>query len=336
MTRKPAASIHAVIGGERVFDSYVADRAVATLVSAALGGERQGLSLLRGEEATWTQLLDGLRSRSLFSNRRAVVVRNAEALKGDAEAFLAWLAEPDPDVTLVVVAAKPDRRKAVWKRLLERAELVRAEPPKGAGLRRYVLEGVRQRQLALTPEGTDELLERASTELRRLESELDRLAAFGQDASRPLDAQDVVAVIGRGRAQPLFKLADAVSERDVEGSLTRVQELLDEGEDPLRLLGTLYRAVRQLAKARALRGSGVGRDQMAQQLGLPPHMAFKLPDILRAAERWNDATLDAAFTAFDRADRRLKTSGVAEVTLAQAVARACGSGAAATSPPRGR
>jgi DNA polymerase III delta subunit len=72
---------------------------------------------------------------SLFTEKRAVVVRNADALKGDGEEMAAYLDDPTPGVSLVLLASKPDKRTKVWKRVLERAAVVPAEAPKGRGIR---------------------------------------------------------------------------------------------------------------------------------------------------------------------------------------------------------
>jgi len=59
---------------------------------------------------------------------------------------------PAPDVALVLLAAKPDRRRHPWKRLSAEGELYSAEPRKGAALRAYVDAELRRRGLRLTPE----------------------------------------------------------------------------------------------------------------------------------------------------------------------------------------
>ena len=52
------------------------------------------------------------------------MVRGADALKGDGEEMVACLEDPPPDASLILLAARPDKRKTVWKRLMEAAEWI--------------------------------------------------------------------------------------------------------------------------------------------------------------------------------------------------------------------
>jgi DNA polymerase-3 subunit delta len=265
--------------------------------------------------------MEAARTGSLFAPRRAVVVRQAEAMKGDGEEALAFLDDPAPGTVLVLLAAKPDKRRAPWKRLLDKAAVLTAEPPKGRALRGYVAEQVRRRKLPLGDDGMEELLERVGQDLRRLMGELDKLAAFAGGRREPLSAEEVAAVLGKGLAQPLYKLADAMAARRTGRALELLETALDDGEPALKVLGTLHRALRQVRGARALREARAPKDQVVSRLGLLP---FKVNDVLEASRAWTDAELGRAMAALDRADRRIKSGADGRLALSAAVAEACG------------
>jgi len=289
------------------------------------------VQVLRGEEASWVRVFDAARTGSLFALRRAVVVRGADALKGEGEGAESYLADPTPGVVLVLIAAKPDRRRTVWKRILDRASVITAEPLKGAALRKHVAEQLRRRKLGLAPDAVQELIDRVGQDLRRLNGELEKLEAFGS-GQRSLSAADVSAVLGRGLARPLWALGDAMAGRRAGEAIELMQELLEEGEEPIRILGVLHRSVRQVRAASALQKSRASRAEMLKRLDLPANMAFKLEPILEAARRWSDGVLVAALAALDKADFRLKSGGEPGASLAAAVAEACGRAEGAVRP----
>ena len=107
------------------------------------------LQVFRGDESSWTQVVEAARTGSLFAPKRALVVRNADALKGDGEEMVGYLADPDQNLSLILLTVKPDKRKTVWKRLLESASVIPADPLKGRALRARVQERLRQRRMAL-------------------------------------------------------------------------------------------------------------------------------------------------------------------------------------------
>jgi len=202
--------------------------------------------------------------------------------------------------------------------------VVKAEPLKGAALRARLQDELRRRKLAVPGEAVEEVLERVGQDLRRMMGELDKLEAYAHGRSGALSAEEVAAVLGRGLAQPLFKLSDAFGARDAAGTLELLEALLDEGEEAVKLLGVLHRALRQLRAAVVLRGMRLGRDEAASRLGLPPNMAFKAQILLDAARAWTEDDLRRALAALARADRELKSGGPPRVVLGAAVAEGCG------------
>jgi DNA polymerase-3 subunit delta len=305
-------------------DSWLAEEALEKLLHEAVGDERgESVVTFRGDETTWPRVVEAARTGSLFATRRAVVVRQADAIKGDGEEVLGWLESPSPDTALVLLAAKPDKRRLPWKRLLDKSQVVSADPPKGRALRGYIADQVKRRKLALREDGLEELLERVGQDLRRVMAELDKLGAFAAGRKEPLGAEEVAAVLGKGLAQPLYKLADALAARRTGRVMELLETALDDGEPPLKVLGVLHRAVRQVRGARALRESRASREEIVSKLGLLP---FKASDVLDATRAWTDAELARAIAALDRADRRIKSGTDGRVALPAAVAEACGRG----------
>jgi DNA polymerase III subunit delta len=301
-------------------DTLLAEEALERLLAEHLGDAREdAVVVMRGEENTWARLLESARTGSLFAPRRAVVVRGAELLKGEDDAVAGYLDDPTPGLLLVLMAAKPDKRKTVWKRILEKATVVTADPLKGRALRAHVQDRLRRRRLALADDALEELLERVGQDLRRLVGEIDKLEAFAAGRKAPLTAEDVAAVSGRGLTAPLYKLSDAFTARRLDTVLALMEDALEDGLAPLLILATLHRATRQVRGAKALQEKRAGQDEIVSRLGLLP---FKVRDVLEAARRWSDAELAAALRALDVADRRIKLGAEPRSALLAAVATA--------------
>ncbi len=316
--RSAPRGVFAVLGE----DSWLAERQIETLLRES-ATPPEALEVLRGDETNWNRVLDLARTRSLFAARRVLLVRGGEALKGSDAGLAAYLDDPNPDVLLIFVLAKVDKRLGVWRRLLERADVRPADPLKGAKLRAYVAEEVARRRLPLAEDGLAELLERVGQDLRRLMGELDKLEAYAAGRAGRLGASDVAALMGRGLARPMYLLADALWARRAAEMLELIEELLEAGEGGPRILATLHRALRQLRGARALQARRAPFDQFAPRLGVLP---FKVRELLEAARRWSEDDLARALEALALADGRLKTGTADGPALAAAVLHACGGG----------
>jgi len=351
------APVHVVLGE----DTYLAEEALERILAEAVGADRaEALTVLYGDEVRWEAVLQAAQTGSLFASRRAILVRRAELLRYEGQrpakgeddegepgagrakgkvtgddAVGRYLDDPAPDATLVLLAARPDRRRHPWKRLCAEGRVHSAEPKKGRLLRAYVEDDLRRRGLRLTADGVSALVDEVGQDLRRLMGEVDKLEAWAAGETKPtLSAEDVLEVLGRGMARPLYLLADALAARDLPGAIERTEELLGGGEEGLRILATAHRSLRQVRAARALRERRVSRSEIGSRL-LPPNMQFKLDSLLAAAGRWRDEDLRAALAALDRADRRMKRGSDAATALVAALAEACRGEAGATSR-RGR
>jgi DNA polymerase-3 subunit delta len=322
MTGKRPGPIQAIVGE----DTYLAEEALERLLAAALGdGERgDALAVLYGDESRWEDVVAKARTGSLFAPRRAIVVRRADQLKGDEDVLGAYVDDPSPDVTLVLLAPRPDRRRTAWKRVLAKATVHSAAPKKGRALQAHVEGEVARRRLRLEPEALEELIDRVGQDLRRLMGEVDKLEAYAAGRGA-LTAEDVMAVLGRGFAPPLYRLGDAVAARDTAQSLALVEALMGEGEEGLRILATLHRSLRQVRAAAALLRARASAEEIGRQL-LHANMQFKARGLVEASRRWSDADLGRALGALGRADRRLKRGTDAETALVAAIVEACGGG----------
>jgi DNA polymerase-3 subunit delta len=304
--------------GEKAFDPVVAEDAVEGILAHALGEQREGaVRNLRGDETTWARVLELARSGSLFVERRALVVRDADALKGEAEGLDEFLADPTPELTLILVARKPDKRRTAWKRLLETAHVKKADPPRGPQRRAYVERQLERHGLKLGQEAMEELLTRIGTDVARLGGELDKLEAYAEGGR--LTAAEVAKVLARGQGQPLYRLSDAFAARKRSDVLGLLERGLDDREEPLKIAAVLQRTLRDIRGARAVREAGLPRREWAGRLQVPP---YKLDDLQAWERQWSLAELRGALAALARADRSLKQGAEGRVALLTAVVAA--------------
>jgi DNA polymerase III delta subunit len=133
----------------------------------------------------------------------------------------------------------------------------------------------------------------------------------------------VSAVLGRALGQPIYRMSDALGDRKPAVVLGQLEQLLDDGEPALKLLGALHRALRQVRAVRAMNEARVPSRAIAAKM-LPPNMAFKVDALLAASRQWTEEDLKKALVALDRADRGIKNGGDPWAALSVAVVEACG------------
>src|SRR5207253_7626287 len=108
-----------------------------------------------------------------------------------------------------------------------------------------------QHQKQITAHAAALLVELVGPEMGLLDQELLKLALYVGDRKR-IDVEDVDKLVGRSRAESVWKILEAAGAGNAKEALTVLDRLLDQGEEPLRLLGALSSQLRQLAQAARL------------------------------------------------------------------------------------
>jgi DNA polymerase III subunit delta len=121
------------------------------------------------------------------------------------------------------------------------------------------------------------------------------------------------------RTDSIWALVDGVSDRDGRRALRAASALLADREPPLRILAMVARQLRMIARMRQALAEGQPPQEACRTAGAPP---FKARELARAAKRFSEADLRAAFVAVADADRALKGSKrPGDVVLQEAVLR---------------
>lgn len=257
-----------------------------------------------GESADIDEILNASNMMPLLGGRRLVLVKRASRLVESEPSLQAYVEDPNPATVLVLdLDKKPDGRRKGWKDLEKNVAVVACDAPDPWQLQDWVADEARARGLKLPREELRYLVTEVGTDLRRLANEIEKLSLYA--SGDRLDLETVAEVLGRGRAQSVFKFTDAVASGDAGSALRQLGRLLEEGEPPLRILALLDRLVGQLRMAMDAQAAGKRDSSLAGLLGAPPSAAKAIGERARRLDR---GFLGRAVQALADTDRLLKSS----------------------------
>lgn len=289
------ASVVVVTGPERL----LADRAVSRVVAAVRAeGEVEVSDLDAGSYEPGA--LAVLASPSLFEERRLVVLRGvADATEAAVDDVLAYLAEPQHDVVLVVQHAGGPRAKKVVDAAKAVPGAVWVECPavkNDTDRLAFVAAEFTDARRRISSKAAQDLVDAVGSDLAELAAVC---GALLEDVDGDVGVQHVRTATG-GRAEATgFEVADAVAARDTGLSLLLLRRALDTGVDPIPLVAAIAMKLRAMAKvAAAGRGPGV-----AKELGMAQWMVDRARRDLAA---WRALDLADAITAIAEVDVALK------------------------------
>lgn len=274
-----------VIGDDEYLRSQVGAQVVT--VQRAARGEVELSRIEAGPDAT-ALFVDAI-SPALFGGDRIVIVADADqATKDLVSAITSYVADPDPQISLIVLHSGGGRAKTLALELQNNGALVERVPVvKSAEERsRYVRDEVTAVGGTIDPKACAALIEAVGDDLRSLSSAARQLAA---DSGGTVNAQ-TVGQYYRGRADvKTYAVADDVVAGQQARALEQLRWALHDGTPEVVIADAIAEAIRQAARV-----ASAGRadpNSLASSLGMP---AWKIRRVRGTVVGWSASGLTAA------------------------------------------
>jgi DNA polymerase-3 subunit delta len=124
-----------------------------------------------------------------------------------------------------------------------------------------------EKQLSASAAGL--LVDLVGAEMGLLDQEILKLAIYvGQ--RKKIDVADVDRLVGNSRAESTWKAFDALGAGQPGEALAILERALDQGEEPLKIMGAFSMQLRRLAQAARLAAQGTNLRTALAQVGVPP------------------------------------------------------------------
>lgn len=307
--------IYLLLGSE----SAIADRALSKII-AELKSESAEITTLFCGEVALGEISDAL-SPSLFSERRALILRDLQDLTEDAKVEITrYLDQTDPTLTLVLVHKGGVKGKALLDQIKKsKPELIACEPLKKESEKE---EFVKNLFLDLgrkaAPGAVSALVNATGTDLRELSAAVSQLAA---DTPAGVIEESHVNKYHQGKIETTgFDVADKVMEGNFAESLITLRHAITTGTDPVMITSAIASSLRGIAKV-----SGTNRAQKSFELAGELAMApWQIDKARRQLNGWNANTLTAAVEAIAKCDAQVKGGASDPIyALEQALSRIC-------------
>ncbi len=252
------------------------------------------------------RFVDLYRAYPMMADHRLLVLRRCEGLNPThTDALESLTAGPVDSSVIIAVGNKLDLRRKLFRQIATKGCAVEFRIPFDNQMPQWITRLARQRGIRLEPGAVHLLQLYAGTNLRELAGELEKLVTYAGEGAT-ITAAHVEELVGASHGTSIFKLTDAVGQFDHARASELLHELLAQGEEPTRIVLMISRHVQLLLKTQQLERVGVGRDEMARQLGISP---FFLQSYRDQARRVEAGILWRGMGVLLDSDARLKSRG---------------------------
>jgi len=240
----------------------------------------------------------------MMSEMRVVRVRDFARLReADEDILIRYLNNPSPTTVMIFIADDLDKRKKSSKVLLETCAVVEFSPLKDAEAKAWAKSRLKELKVSADDQVFSELIRLVGTDVQTLANELEKLASAAAATDR-ITLDHVDELIGRSRELSNFELADHLMAGNRKKALETLHRLLEDGAEPVMLVGLIAGNFHRLALGKHLLARG-GREEVFRNISLPP---FKRDSYISTLQRSTAAKIARGIQLTAAADFAIKTS----------------------------
>jgi DNA polymerase-3 subunit delta len=240
----------------------------------------------------------------MMSPRRVVRVRDFGKLReADEEALLRYVARPVESSVVIFIADELDKRRKLSKTLLDACAAVEFAPLSDTELAEWAKKRLKELKAQTDARTLHQIVALVGSDVRTLSNELEKLACAALGAG-PITMEMVDSLVGRSRELSNFELADHLVARNRKRALQTLNRLLDDGAEPVMLIGLIGSNYRRLALAKELMSKGAANQEVYRQVGI----FGRREEFLATARRADARSLARSIERIAAADLAIKTS----------------------------
>ena len=230
---------------------------------------------------------------------------NKDNLKEDSEPLLAsYLSRPAETCVLIFVADELDKRRKISKLLIENSFAVEFGKLSDAELVNWARKEIKDDGFDIDEKALHYFVGLVGDNLQSLTNEIKKITTAALP-DKLITYELVESLVPNSREISNFDLTDHLFAKNKLKSREILKKILDDGAEPLMILGLIASNFRKLFSAKEMMNQGVDRTEVARIMRLP---YSKQEDFLAMARRTDSVKLSKIMQRIAETDLAIKTS----------------------------
>ena len=241
----------------------------------------------------------------MISSRRIVKITEINKLKeADEDALARYVARPAEFSVVIFVADELDKRRRFAKTLLDTCVSVEFANLSDMELLAWAKGKLKELNAQADEKALHQIVALVGNNVLKLTNEIEKLVTAALPDTL-ITYELVEKLVPNSRELSNFELTDYLLNKNRVRALQILNKILNDGAEPLMLLGLIANNFRRLFLAKELMRQGIDRKEVARTINLPYH---KQEDFLATARRADADKLAWSLKRIAEADLAIKTS----------------------------
>jgi DNA polymerase-3 subunit delta len=296
-------------------EAFLIDRKIKEIHSLMQqeSGEETELTYLDADELSPRQLLEELEFSPLFALQRMVVIRRPSWLSksqrkisrhdGILKVMQDYIQRDPGGQTLVITAAEHNGSNPLVKLLDKEAVVHECKPATPQYLSGWIKDEFNARGRKLDAPALS-MMAKSGQDMYYLGNLIDKICLAYQNGT--IGIKEIEEQLDSREEIKVFKLTDALLERNTAASFRCFYQLLEQGEHPIFMLYMTARQLLSLGKVKHLQERGADNKEIARLTGMKE---FAVRKLLGQARNFTWEEIEVLFKKFLEADIKFKSSG---------------------------
>lgn len=314
-------------------EAYLRHQALGKFRKTILSGgaEDFNLNILDGQEVSAPEIISLAETAPFFADKRLIIVNDPPQFKGskkktreeeqeaedneedgetspkkssgDSE-LLQYITSPMPSTCVIFNTPGPvDKRKKIYRTIEKNGRVVEFALLKSRELIKWLEKQARLAGKQIEPGAAETLIERVGHGLFALQAEINKLIDYTGE-SPVITREDVTAVTPVPLEEDIFRVVDAIGNKNPATALAGLRDLLLTRHPPQVILSMVARQFRLLLQVKQAVAEGCPAGELAGRTGIHPFVAKK---ILSQAKNFNFHHLVTTIHSLQAIDVGIKT-----------------------------
>lgn len=240
-----------------------------------------------------------------ISDVRITATGSRDSLKEDHEGVLtSYLDNPSPDSVVLFIADDFDKRRKAAKLLIDKAVAVEFKALDDDEALQWAKGRIKEAGFSYDDSAARLIVSLVGDDIRRLASEIEKVCTSILP-EKLITVEAVERLVSNTRELSNFELSDHLLTKNRRKALETLTKILDDGAEPLMLLGLIASNFHRLLLAKEMVEKGMDRGEVARVLKLPYR---KQEEFLASARRTSRESICHVLERLAETDLAIKTS----------------------------
>lgn len=222
----------------------------------------------------------------LFAEHRTIIVDDCGMFSKSNEELAEYLKNPNESTVVIFTETSVDKRTNVYKALKDRAQLVECVLPKDKTqaeqeLAAWIGGRLKKMNKQIKRDAWAEFYNRCSSSMSLMDTEFEKLISYIGDKDC-VELADVKAICTGAVEEKVFEMIEAISAKNLEGTMSHYRALLEAREEPVKIIRLLQTQFNKILIAKNMASQRYSDRDIANASGINPYFVKKTLNLSRS------------------------------------------------------